>query len=93
MQGAVCTPVNSHFLPYIYVYIYNFIVLVWAVLGLHYCASFFSSCGKQRLFSSCSAQASHCGSFSCCGAQAREPAGFSSYSPQALAQRVSSCGT
>ena len=31
---------------YIYVYIYNFIALVWAVLGLHYCASFFSSCGK-----------------------------------------------
>ena len=30
----------------------------------------FSSCGKQRLLSSCGARASHCSGFSCCGAQA-----------------------
>ena len=40
-----------------------------AVLGLHCFGQPFSSCGKWELFSSCSAGASHCGSFSCCAAQ------------------------
>ena len=39
--------------------------LFLAALGLHCCAWAFSSCSKWGLLSSCSAQASHCGSFSC----------------------------
>ena len=40
-----------------------------AVLGLHCCSGFYSSCGKQELLSSCSVRASCC-SGSSCGAQA-----------------------
>ena len=39
-----------------------------AVLGLHCCMQAFFSCGGQRLLSTCSARASHCGAFYC-GAQ------------------------
>ena len=55
-----------------------------AVVGLCRCLVFFqifSSCGEQRLLSSCSARALYSCGFSCCGAQALlEHAGFSSYS-------------
>ena len=44
--------------------------LFLAALGLHCYAWAFSSFSKQRLLSSCSAQASHCNDFSCCRAQA-----------------------
>ena len=47
----------------------KFICLILAVLGLRCWVQAFSSCGKQRLFSSHGAQASHCAGFSC-GAQA-----------------------
>ena len=53
-----------------------------ALLGLHCCAWAFSSPGEQRLLSSCSVQASHCGGFSYCVAWALECAGFSSCSTQ-----------
>ena len=46
------------------------IYLVLAVLVLPCCVGFFSSCGKQRLLSSCRAWAFYCGAFSCWGAQA-----------------------
>ena len=39
-------------------------ILFLAVLD-HCCGSFFSSCGEQRLLSSCGAQA-YCCDFSCC---------------------------
>ena len=41
-----------------------------AVPGLRRCVWAFSSCGQQRLLSSCGVQASHYGGFSCCRAQA-----------------------
>ena len=47
------------FLKYIYIYIL-------AVLGLCCCMWAFSSCGEQRLLSSCGAWAPHCCGFSCC---------------------------
>ena len=37
-------------------------------LDLRCCMQAFSSCGEQRLLSSCSAQTSHCGGFPCCQA-------------------------
>ena len=40
---------------------------ILAALVLHCCMWPFCSCGKWRLLSSCSAQASHCRGFSCCG--------------------------
>ena len=46
----------------------NFINLFLALLGLHFSAG---------LFSSCSAQASHCGGCSCCGAGTLGLSGFS----------------
>ena len=53
-----------------------------AVVGLCCCLVFFqiySSCGEQRLLSSCSARALHCCGFSCGGVQTLpEHAGFSS---------------
>ena len=44
----------------------------WAVLCLCGCAWAFSSCGEQRLLSSCRALVSYCGGFSCCKAWALE---------------------
>ena len=44
--------------------------LNWTVLDLRHCVQAFSSCSECGLLSSCSAWASHCGSFSCCRAQA-----------------------
>ena len=39
-----------------------------AVLNLHCCRAFFSSCDEQRLLFGCSARAPHCRGFSCWGA-------------------------
>ena len=47
-----------------------YFILFLVVLSLCCYAQAFSSCSKQGLLSSCSAQASHCSSFSCCGARA-----------------------
>ena len=44
--------------------------LLLVALALHCSMWAFSSCGKQELFSSCAAKASHYGGFSYCGAQA-----------------------
>ena len=73
------------------------------VLGLRCCTGFSLVGGEGAvagLLSSCSAWASHCGSFSCCRAQALGRSSFSSCgmwlssgSPQALEHRLSSCGT
>ena len=41
-----------------------------AVLGLHFCARAFSSCGKWGATLHRGAQASHCRGLSYCGAQA-----------------------
>ena len=46
------------------------IYLFLAVPGLCRCAQIFSSCGEEGLFSSCHAQASHCGGFFFCRAWA-----------------------
>ena len=51
-----------------------------AALSLCCCAQAFSSCGEQKLLSSSSAWAPHCGVFCCCGAWALGHAGFSSCS-------------
>ena len=55
-----------------------FFFLFLAVLGLHCCPSFYSSCRERRLFSSCGAPASHCSGFSCGRAQTPGCIGFSS---------------
>ena len=60
----------------------NLSIYLLAVLGLRCFEWTFSSCGKRGLLSSCSAWASHCGSFSCCGARALRQAGFSSCGTQ-----------
>ena len=57
----------------IFPYIYNFIYLFLAVLGLH--CWLFSSCGEWGLLSS-GVRASHCSGFSCYRAPALERAGF-----------------
>ena len=48
---------------YLFIYIYLFV----AALGLRCCAWAFSSCDGGATLR-CGAQASHCGGFSCCGA-------------------------
>ena len=55
-------------------FIYNFIFLflfIFSCAGSLLLCKLFSSCSEQRLPSSCSVQALHCGSFSCCRAQAQ----------------------
>ena len=47
----------------------NFIYLILTVLGLC-CSMGLSLASENEDYSSCDAQASHCGGFSCCGAQA-----------------------
>ena len=49
---------------------YLFIYLFLAVLGLHFCARAFSTCGKRGPTLHHSARASHYRGLSCCGAQA-----------------------
>ena len=45
---------------------WSFILYLFlAALGLHCSSRVFSSCGKRRVLSSCSARASHCSDFSC----------------------------
>ena len=68
-----------------------------ATRGLRYCEQAFSSCSKQfggwgrGLLSSRGVQASRYGGLSCCGAWTLGC--FSSCSPWALEQKLSSCGT
>ena len=50
--------------------LFKLIYLFLVALGLHCCVQAFSSCGEQRLLSSCDAQASHCSGKSCCRAWA-----------------------
>ena len=61
-------------LPYFFfrksLFIYLFIYLFMAVLGLRFCARAFSSCGKWGPSLHRGARASHYHSLSCCGAQA-----------------------
>ena len=45
-------------------FFFNYLFL--AALDLRCCVQAFSSCGEQRLLSSCVVMASHCGGFSCC---------------------------
>ena len=60
----------------------------------------FSSCGEQRLLSSCGLQAPHCGGFSFMehslrysGFSSCGPGGLGSCGSWALGDRLSSCGT
>ena len=76
-----------------YLFIHCYLFLFLAVLGLHYCAQAFSSCGKQKLHSSCSVRASPCHDFSCCNRQTLWLVGFSSCPSQSPEHRLSSCGT
>ena len=46
----------------------EFYLFLWGYAGFSLLRQFFSSCGKEGLLSSYSAQASHCGGFSCCRA-------------------------
>ena len=56
------------------------IPLFLAVLGLRCCVQASSSLGKQRLLSSCSTWAAHCGGFPCRGTQTLEHTDFRSCS-------------
>ena len=51
-------------------FIYLFIYLFMAVLGLRFCARVFSSCGERGPLLHRGARASHCCGLSCCRAQA-----------------------
>ena len=53
-----------------------FIYLLLAVLGLHCCPGFFSSCGRRGFSQVCHP---HCGELPCCGAQKPGHAGCSSF--------------
>ena len=59
-------------------YIYTYIFIYFAALGLHCCTQAFSSCGEWGLFSSCGKRASHCSGFSCCRARVLGCAGVRS---------------
>ena len=63
--------------------VFNFYLLFLAAQGLRYCLWVFSGCGKWGLLSSCSAQASHCGSFFCGRARVLRCESFSSCGVQA----------
>ena len=79
----------KHGICFIFLFPKN-IYLFWAVLGLHWCAQAYSSCGKWGLLSSCIARvASHCGGFSWSGAQALGRTGFL----VVVVHGLSSCGT
>ena len=67
---------------------YLFIGCAWPLLLL----GLFSSCGEQRVFSSCGAQASYCGGFSCCRSWALRCVGFSHLGSWTLEYRLNSCG-
>ena len=67
----------------------NFYFLLAGSSLLH---GLFSSCGDQRVTSSCRHEFSHCGGLSCCGAQALWCTSFSSRGPWALEHRLTSCG-
>ena len=58
------------FLSFFFFFFKIHLFIFTAVLGLCSCAWAFSSCGKQRLLSSCCVEASHFCGFSCCRAQA-----------------------
>ena len=82
------------FLKYLFIYLF----LLLAALGLRCCAQSFSSCGEQRLLC-CGARASHWGSFSCYGARALGvrasvvvTRGLSSCGLRALERKLCSCG-
>ena len=86
------TPVSTHpfsmpvslFLPCKYVHLYHFknyfIYIIFGCARSSLLCGLFSSCGKQRLLSSCSAWASRCSRFSHCRTQALRHVGFSSCS-------------
>ena len=60
---------------------HSFVKIILFIFGCARCSSLrqcFSSYGKRRLLSNCSARASHRGDFSCCRAQALGHSGFSS---------------
>ena len=86
ISNAVIWPMS----PWLF---YLFIYFIFGCAVSSSLCRLFSSCGKQRLLSSCSARASHCSGFSCFGAQALECAGFGSHGSWALEHRLSSCGT
>ena len=62
------------------------------VFWMCFCTWAFSSCGEQKLLSSCSTRASQCGGYPCCGARALGSVGFSSCSSQSVEHRLNSCG-
>ena len=64
-------------LSFLVCFLWRFIYLSLAVLGLHWCAWAFFSCSEQGLFPSCGVWASYCRDFSC-GAQAVACVGFQS---------------
>ena len=90
---------NQYDSLYMY-FLYKFIYLFLAVLGLCCCTRAFSSCGERGATLRCSARASHCGGLSHCRARAlgvRASAvvarGLSSRGLRAPEHRLSSRGT
>ena len=63
-------PTNGFFLNSNILFIYLFLYLFLAVLGLHFCVRAFSSCGKQGPLFIAVRGPLHYRGLSCCGAQA-----------------------
>ena len=84
------SPAQSHRLPpspvsavfTFFQFLVFFLIILFIYLGCP------GSSLLLKLFSNCSARASHCGGLSCCGEQALECSGFSSCSSQAPEHRV-----
>ena len=74
-------------------FIYLFIYLFLAALGLRCWLPAFSHFAERGLVSGYGAWASHWGGFSCCGAQALGHSGFSSGGARAYLQHVGSSWT
>ena len=70
-----------------------FIYLCLAVLGLHCCMGFFSSCRKWGLLSSGRVQSSYTGDFSCYKASALGHVSFSRCGSWVPECRLNRCGT
>ena len=66
-----CTTQINDLLQYFasaFFFIYNFIYLFLAVLGLSFCMHTFPQLQQAGVTLCCGSRASHCGGFSCCGA-------------------------
>ena len=77
-QSLLYSKVTQLYTYTLSLFIYNFVYLFLAMLGLHCCVGIFYSCKEQGMLSRGGAWAFHCGDYTCYGAQALGCTGFSS---------------